>query len=97
MKRILITVVATVLAVPAFAQSARLVDWQGMTFYNFSGDTAQASNCNGQCAIDWPPNYASDSAKQWVYKGKPLYRNKNDKNPGDTSGSGVANWSIATQ
>jgi predicted lipoprotein with Yx(FWY)xxD motif len=112
MKRILITVVATVLAVPAFAQPARLVDWQGMTFYNFSGDTAQASNCNGQCAIDWPPNYASDSAtgtgnwtiltrqdgtKQWVYKGKPLYRNKNDKNPGDTSGSGVANWSIATQ
>jgi hypothetical protein len=42
MKRILITVVATVLAIPAFAQSARLVDWQGMTFYNFSGDTAQA-------------------------------------------------------
>lgn len=113
MKRIMMAVVAAAaLATPGLAQTARLVDARGMTLYVFTTDTAQASNCNGQCAIDWPPQYAASDAqgtgdwslvtrqdgnKQWVYKGKPLYHNKNDIKPGDTAGNGVPNWSIAMQ
>jgi predicted lipoprotein with Yx(FWY)xxD motif len=113
MKNIIILIVATVaLVAPASAQTARLVDGMGRTLYTNANDTVQASNCNGQCAVDWPPHLAApdatfsgnwslvarqDGHKQWVYRGKPLYRNKNDVKAGDTAGSGVAGWTIATQ
>jgi predicted lipoprotein with Yx(FWY)xxD motif len=69
------------------------------------------SVCNGQCAQNWPPLAASamalpmgdwsivtrdDGAKQWAYKGKPLYTWAKDAKPGDRTGDGVANaWRIA--
>ncbi|HEX4882775.1 MAG TPA: hypothetical protein VFX05_01475 [Casimicrobiaceae bacterium] len=69
------------------------------------------SVCNGQCAQNWPPLAASamalpmgdwsivtrdDGAKQWAYKGKPLYTWAKDTKPGDRTGDGVANaWRIA--
>ena len=38
-----------------------LVDGKGMTLYVFDKDTAGKSNCNGQCATNWPPAKASAS------------------------------------
>jgi predicted lipoprotein with Yx(FWY)xxD motif len=69
------------------------------------------SVCNGPCAQNWPPLAADgsahsmgdwsvlsrdDGAKQWAYKGKPLYFWVKDKQPGDTTGDGFNNvWRLA--
>jgi len=69
------------------------------------------SVCNGPCATNWPPLMASadaqasgdwaiitrdDGAKQWAYKGKPLYRWIKDQKPGDRTGDGFNNaWRLA--
>ncbi len=71
------------------------------------------SVCNGPCATNWPPLAAGanaqpagdftvvtrdDGAKQWAYKGKPLYFWVKDKQPGDKTGDGVNNvWRTARQ
>lgn len=62
------------------------------------------SVCNGGCATSWPAFSASadakasgdytivtrdDGAKQWAYKGRPLYLWVNDKKAGDTTGDKV--------
>ncbi|HTZ01882.1 MAG TPA: hypothetical protein VMC05_06060 [Xanthobacteraceae bacterium] len=89
-----------------------LVDAKGMTLYVFDRDSAGTSNCNDQCAINWPPLLASgdakatgpwtvitrkDGGKQWAYNGKPVYAFHKDAKPGDTSGDGVNKvWHIAT-
>jgi len=111
-------------AAGAFAQAAApakvaetskgkaLVDAKGMTLYTFDRDAAGKSNCNGQCAQNWPPLMAAsgaaasgdwsvvtrdDGAKQWAYKGKPLYLWVKDTKPGEVTGDGVNNvWHIAT-
>lgn len=61
------------------------------------------SVCNGPCATNWPPLMAGadakqsgdysiatrdDGAKQWAFKGKPLYLWAKDKKPGDKTGDG---------
>ena len=112
-----------VLAVSACAtltgtQHARTVDGvlvnnAGMTLYTFDKDTAGKSNCNGQCAVNWPPLAAKaddkasggwtvvtrdDGSKQWAYKGKPLYTWIKDQKAGDKTGDGVNNaWRIAKE
>jgi predicted lipoprotein with Yx(FWY)xxD motif len=69
------------------------------------------SECNGPCATIWPPLLASadatasgdwsvvtraDGARQWAYKGKPLYLWSKDTKPGDRTGDGFNNvWRIA--
>jgi len=69
------------------------------------------SVCNGPCATNWPPLAASssdtgsgdfsvisrdDGARQWAYKGKPLYRWSKDQKPGDTTGDGFNKlWHLA--
>ena len=69
------------------------------------------SVCNGPCATNWPPLMApvnaapiagwtvvtrDDGAKQWAYKGRPLYYWAKDGKPGDTTGDGVVNaWHVA--
>jgi predicted lipoprotein with Yx(FWY)xxD motif len=69
------------------------------------------SVCNGDCAVKWPPLIAAvndraigdysvisrdDGARQWAYKGKPLYLWIKDQKPGDTTGDGVNNvWRVA--
>lgn len=90
-----------------------LVDPHGMTLYTFDRDVVPGkSNCNGKCAANWPPfmttasavtmsNWTivarSDGTKQWAYKGKPLYRWMDDKQPGDIHGDGLNNvWHVAT-
>jgi predicted lipoprotein with Yx(FWY)xxD motif len=71
------------------------------------------SVCNGQCAINWPPLMASatdaasgdysiitrdDGAKQWAYKGQPLYFWIKDSKPGDKTGDGVNKvWHVIKQ
>lgn len=89
-----------------------LADPKGMTLYTFDRDTAGTSNCNDQCAQNWPPLGAAadaktsgdwtvvtrkDGAKQWAYKTKPLYTWAKDTKPGDVTGDGVNNvWHVAT-
>jgi predicted lipoprotein with Yx(FWY)xxD motif len=69
------------------------------------------SVCNGPCAANWPPLMATgdamasgdwsivtrdDGAKQWAYKGKPLYLWIKDQKPSDRTGDGVNNvWHLA--
>ena len=87
-----------------------LVDAKGMTLYTFAKDANGKSVCNGKCAENWPPLMVKadaaegwtqitrdDGAKQWAYKGKPLYTFVKDKTPGDTTGDGFLDgaWSIA--
>jgi predicted lipoprotein with Yx(FWY)xxD motif len=88
-----------------------LVDVNGMTLYVFDRDATGKSNCNGQCAVNWPPLIADtdaktsgsfsfvtrdDGRKQWAYKGKPLYSWSKDKNPGDVTGDGINSvWHVA--
>ncbi len=89
-----------------------LVDAKGMTLYVFDKDSTGKSACNGACATNWPPLMAAsdakasgdwsvvtrdDGAKQWAYKGKPLYTWAKDTKPGDVTGDGVNNntWHIA--
>ena len=69
------------------------------------------SVCAGKCAASWPPFEApadaSDrgdwtvitrgkSAKQWAYKGKPLYYWSKDQKPGDKTGDNISKiWHTA--
>ena len=80
------------------------------TFDKDAADSGK-SVCNGDCAVKWPPMVASanaktdgaysvinrdDGAKQWAYKGKPLYTWFKDQKPGDMTGDGVNNvWRTA--
>jgi predicted lipoprotein with Yx(FWY)xxD motif len=92
--------------------SKALVDMKGMTLYTFDKDATGKSNCNGNCAVNWPPLMAAadskasgewtvvkrdDGAMQWAYKGKPLYTWIKDTKAGDTTGDGVnGSWHTAT-
>lgn len=87
-----------------------LSDNAGMTLYTFDMDKGGTSHCYNLCAGMWPPaiapskaaahgNYSlvtrSDGAKQWAYRGKPLYLYRQDNRPGDTFGDGVkAVWHV---
>ena len=70
------------------------------TFDNDAAGSGK-SVCNGPCAALWPPLMASatdqaaapwavitrdDGAKQWSYKGKPLYFYQADQKAGDRAG-----------
>ena len=83
-----------------------LADAKMMTLYTFAKDTAGVSNCNDNCAKNWPPLMAAadakpmgdwtvvtrqDGSKQWAHKGMPLYSWVKDAKPGDTTGDGVGN------
>ena len=85
-------------------------DVKGMTLYTFKKDTATKSNCNGECATEWPPLAVAadgkaagdwtivtrdDGSKQWALKGKPLYLWIKDKKPGDATGEGLDGFHIA--
>ena len=91
-------------------QDGMLVNNAGMTVYTFDKDTDGKSACYDQCAKAWPPVMASadakaqgdltvitrtDGAKQWAYKGKPLYLFVKDTKPGDKAGDNVKEvWHI---
>lgn len=88
-----------------------LANAQRMTLYTFVEDPQNQSVCIGGCAESWPPLMAPENAmpvgefslverengaRQWAYRGKPLYGWVEDRNPGDTSGDGFGGkWNIA--
>ena len=89
---------------PTRAADGRLIGPTGNTLYTFGKDTNGMSNCNGQCAANWPPlaveanakamgDYTiitrSDGMRQWAYKGQPLYYFVKDTKSSDMSGDGV--------
>jgi predicted lipoprotein with Yx(FWY)xxD motif len=99
-------------AAPAKVADGVLVGPNGMTLYTFDRDTAPGKSvCNGPCATNWPPLLAAsgaeassdwtvitrdDGARQWAYKGKPVYFWAKDQKPGDRTGDGVNNvWRLA--
>jgi predicted lipoprotein with Yx(FWY)xxD motif len=84
----------------------------GKPLYTFARDTTPGkSACNGQCLTNWPALTAGadakdsgdwtvvtrdDGAKQWAYKGKPLYTFAKDA--AGAAATGVsANWPLATK
>ncbi len=98
-------------AAPAMASGAVLTGSNGMTLYTFDKDAGGKSMCNGPCATNWPPLYATDSdvasgdysivtrddgKKQWALKGKPLYFWVKDQKAGDKTGDNFNNvWHVA--
>ena len=88
-----------------------LTDGDGMTLYTFDKDLPAVSNCNGECAVKWPPLMATnaarpqdgfgiiiraDGARQWTFMGMPLYTWFKDTAPGDTTGDMVKGvWHVA--
>jgi len=88
-----------------------LADAKGMTLYTFAKDQPGVSNCNDNCAKNWPPLMAAadaapmgdwtivtraDGGKQWAYKGLPVYGWIKDAKPGDNTGNGVGNGAWKT-
>jgi predicted lipoprotein with Yx(FWY)xxD motif len=108
-----LTACATPAGPPVKATGGALVNASGMTLYTFDKDVAGSSrsNCNGQCAVTWPPLMAQADAKaagdytlvsregggrQWAYKGKPLYTFLGDQKPNDMNGKGMNGvWQVA--
>ena len=105
-------VTAACAGTPTRTEGGVLTDSNGMTLYTFDKDMNGKSACNGGCAKNWPPLAASneamasgdysivtrdDGAKQWAYKGKPLYAWTKDQKPGDKTGDGFLNgaWHVA--
>jgi predicted lipoprotein with Yx(FWY)xxD motif len=90
-----------------------LTDAKGMTLYTFDKDATGKSNCNGQCADNWPPAAAmasdkpagdltiikrDDGSLQWADDGKPLYTFKKDKKPGDAMGDKMKDvWHVVKE
>lgn len=89
-----------------------LTDARGMSFYVYSRDATDRSNCTGSCAQQWipvpatadartaAPNWSvvvrDDGARQWAYKGRPIYTWVGDQKPGDTFGQNQnSDWSVA--
>lgn len=94
------------------AKGPTLVDAKGMTLYTFDKDKDGKIACVDKCAANWPPFLAEagatatgdwtiverpDGAKQWAYKGKPLYAWVKDTKPGDITGDGFLEgaWHVA--
>jgi predicted lipoprotein with Yx(FWY)xxD motif len=81
------------------AMKLRLLPTLILSFAALAGSGKGA--CNGPCATLWPPAMAEaaakaegdftivtrdDGAKQWAFKGKPLYHYSVDKKAGDMMG-----------
>ena len=96
---------------PVKAPDGVLTTTSGMTLYTFDKDTADKSACTEACATNWPPLIAApnatpwddwtfvtrdDGARQWEFKGKPLYTWSKDAKPGDKTGDNFNNlWHVA--
>ena len=99
-------------------QSANRRDRAGFSLYVFDNDVNDAdgdgpgdSDCNGACAVTWPPLYADaaatadgdfsliqrdDGTQQWAYRGEPLYFFAGDAAAQDVNGDQVGDiWHLA--
>jgi len=78
-------------------------DQGGMALYHYDLDAEGQSRCVDACSKSWPPVIATDgassvvgewktikrgSARQWTFRGKPIYTYAKDT-PGGTKGDGV--------
>lgn len=96
--RFIVALLAVLIADQSHAQY--LTTPGGMTLYAYSKDHDGKPTCpDVYCANMWPP-YLVDGpehddwtfveresgAKQWVYKGRPVYTFSFDKKPGDAKG-----------
>ena len=86
-----------------------LTDAKGMTLYTADADTAGAKpSCTDKCLWSWTPVTAplmaaafddwtavqlDNGARQWAYKGKPLYRHVADVAAGEINGTKIKGWS----
>jgi predicted lipoprotein with Yx(FWY)xxD motif len=93
------------------AKGKALAGETGMTLYTFKKDSKGVSNCDGPCAVNWPPLMAAtgakdegdytvitrkDGSKQWAKDGMPLYYWVKDTKAGDITGDGVnGTWELA--
>jgi predicted lipoprotein with Yx(FWY)xxD motif len=82
-----------------------LVDEHGMILYAYAGHGApDATACEGSCELNFPAATANPrdmstgdltfadtlaGARQWAYKGRPLYLGRMDKKPGDHQADGL--------
>jgi len=106
-KLILATLATAFTANVAIAQSVEetngILAAAGRTLYTFDKDAANKSNCNGGCAVAWPPFLVKDDdrvagefpvitrddgARQWAMNEKPLYFYAADGQAGDAKGDG---------
>jgi predicted lipoprotein with Yx(FWY)xxD motif len=90
---------AVAAADPASMREGGLVAPNGMTLYICDGDADGVSACVGSCTEKWPP-YAvppdatasgafsiierADGARQYAYRGRPLYFRSGDAAPGES-------------
>lgn len=114
------SVAALLVAGPVLAADTAMTDMRanmmmttaaGMSLYTFDKDAVGVSNCDGDCAVEWPPMLASanatvpenfgtikrsDGSMQWAWMGKPLYMFDEDKVAGDMKGAGYSpDWHLA--
>jgi len=100
---------------PATATQGSFTDAAGMALYTYAGDTTPGrSACTGDCATAWPALAApadakavgdwtvvsrADGAKQWAFRGHPIYRFAKDAKPGDAGGKGAdgGQWQLLMQ
>ncbi len=90
---------------------ARYTDAKGKSLYTYAKDNDGQSLCIDRCAQTWPPLIAGetaapagdwtlvtrpDGARQWAFKGRPLYTYSRDPAPGATMGDGIQEvWRLA--
>lgn len=101
----------TAQAQPVF-QRGVLTDANGKTLYTFDKDAPGKSNCTGGCLAAWPMFVAREGAvpqgdfsvigaagaRQWTFKGKPLYYYASDIQPGEMRGDGAGGaWHVVRQ
>ena len=87
-----------------------LANGAGMVLYVHAGDTATSSACAGDCLGTWQPFLANelaspvgdwstierpDGARQWAYRGHPLYAYGADERPSVAFGHGIGPWRAA--
>lgn len=79
---------------------------KGWSVYTYDKDTSTKSNCNETCLKTWSPVLAPQSAvirgdwsvidrggaKQWTYRGKPLYRRLTDSKERSFEGGDEPGW-----
>jgi len=88
-------------------------DMDGFALYTFDADTANTSNCENACLVNWPafvPSATdeaigdftiisrSDGTQQWALNGNPLYFYIGDTQRSDINGNNVGGvWHLVTE
>jgi predicted lipoprotein with Yx(FWY)xxD motif len=98
---------------PALFVKGYLVDRVGMSLYVFDRDRPNVSTCYRVCEKLWPPLLAGledepigdfgiierlYGARQWTWRGQPLYYWPSDSKPGDRTGDNVSGvWHLVLE